>query len=687
MKVDYTPFGGGLDLVTGTIGVKPGRVASSLNFEQVFGRMGYRRIDGYERFDGRPQPHLARYFAQEFDQGSIEIFAADAITGTTAAATVLAVVLDSGTWGDGTAAGSLYVVLTAGEWVATQNILKGGLPAAVAVSNTFEGRAQTSADHESYLSQAREQRRALIQKVPGEGAVLGVGIHNDEVYAARNAAGGLTASLWRSSGAGWVLVSEGLLPGGRFEFVSTNFSGDATQNILLGCDGRNIPFRLIGTVYTEMAPIFGSQATSATSLAVTVGSKVFTLVQTARSYSVGDVLLIHSSASAANRMTGTVTAYAHPNLTVSVTTVVGAGAFADWRLGLASFQDKPYLLTAHKDHLFLAYPRGQLQASNLGDPMVYTTTAALFGMGEELTGLASLKGAVLGVFCDNRISLLNGSSSLDWSLGIHAQNIGTKLHTVQENAGNALFLGERGMVSMQATDAFGSFEPAICSRDVKPLLDAKLPLVVGSRLVRGKYQYRMYFSDGTAISAGITTPSASLQPEDVSFLALAYLHTVSCLVGGSIADEDWLLFGTSDGYVMREDIGASFDGAAIDSSIRLHFNNFKSPAAKKRYYKLTLEMESADDVQILFRQLHDLSDGFYFDSLTQSATSPGSGGEWDIDTWDSFFWSTPLAVQVEANVDGVSKSMSVVLFHESAIDQPFTLQGLLTQYKLLGLSR
>ena len=687
MKVDYTALTGGLDLVSGSIGVGPGRVASALNFEQVFGKVGYRRIDGYERFDGRAQPHKATYYVQEFKQGSAQINPGDAITGATAAATVLAVVLESGTWGGGNAAGVLYVVLTAGDWVTDQAIRRAGITVAVAASGTFEGRAQTSADHALYLSQAAEQRRAAIQKVPGSGAVLGVAIHDGVVFAARNAADGLTASLWRSSGAGWVLVRSGLLPAGRFEMVSTNFSGDSKKTVLLGCDGVNVPFRWNGTAYAEMAPIFSTQATSASSIAVGAGSQTFTVVEAGRSYVAGDVLIIHSSANAGNRMSATVTSYAHPTLVVDVTSIVGSGTFTDWRIGLANFEDKPYLMTAHKDHLFLAFPRGQLQTSNLGDPMLYTSTAVLFGVGEEITGLASMKGSVLGVFCGNRISLLNGSSKVDWALGVHAQNIGTKARTVQENAGNALFLGERGMVSMEATQSFGSFEPAICSRDVKPLLDAKLPLVVGTRLVRGKYQYRMYFSDRSVLSACVLSPSSAIQPRDVSFMPYEYAHTPSCLASGAINGEDWLLMGTSDGWVMREDVGTSFDGAVIESALRLHFNHFKNPATKKRFYKLTLELDSQDAVTLRFRHVFDLSDGVYFDSLTQTASSPGSGGQWNVDGWDSFYWSLPSAVQVEANVDGIAKSMSIVLWHSSATDSPFTLQGVLTQYNFLGLSR
>ena len=687
MKVDYTLMSGGLDLVSGSVGVQPGRVAEALNFEQVFGKVGYRRVDGYERFDGRPQPHLARYYVQEFDQGASEILVGDMLTGATAQAEVIGVELSSGSWAAGTAAGLAYVVLVAGEWVAGQDILRSGTAIAKASVDTYQGRAQTSATHAEYLLQAVNKRRSVIQAVPGSGPVRGVAIHDGVVFAVRDVSDGQSAALWKSTDSGWASVRSGLLPGGRFEFISTNFSGDAKKQVLIGCDGRNIPFVWDGKDYKEIAPIFSTQSTSATSFSIGTGSKAFTVVEAGRNYVAGDSVLIHCSANAANRMSGTVTSYTHPTLTINVTGVVGSGTFTDWRIGLANFEDKPYMVTAHKDHAFLAYPRGQLQTSNIGDPLLYTSSAALFGLGEEITGMASLKGAVLGVFCNNRISLLEGSSKIDWVMGIHAQNLGTKSYTVVENAGNALFLGERGMVSMQAADTYGSFEPAICSRDVKPLLDSKLKMVVGARLVRGKYQYRMYFSDGSILSACILSPAAAIQPKNVSFMRMERPHKVSCLASGSISGEDWMVFGTDDGFVMREDVGSSFDRAVIESALSLHFNHFKSPAQKKRFYKMTVELDSADAVQIRFKQLFDLSDGFYNDSVTYSAASPGAGGRWDVNSWDSFYWSLPSANQVEANVDGVSKNMGLVLWHESAIDAPFTIQGLLTQFKTMGLSR
>src|SRR5258708_8273506 len=54
------PFPGGLDLTTPALRLPPGALRDCLNFEVAeFG--GYRRVDGYERVDGRAAPSAASY--------------------------------------------------------------------------------------------------------------------------------------------------------------------------------------------------------------------------------------------------------------------------------------------------------------------------------------------------------------------------------------------------------------------------------------------------------------------------------------------------------------------------------------------------------------------------------------------------------------------------------------------------
>lgn len=686
-QVNYTPFTGGLDLVSSAMAVAPGRLADCTNVEQVFGKAGYRRIDGYERYDGRAQPSKASYSLQVFKLGTTEIHVGDIVTGAAATAEVVAVVLESGAWGAGTAAGILVVTSVSGAFVDAEAIKVSTISRATADGATVPG-SISEANNTAYLALAREAARAKIQKVPGTGPVRGVAVYRGDVYAVRNAADDKTATLWKSSAAGWVSVRTGMYPGGLYRFRVANFSAASTTIALFGVNGRGRMFKYDGLAFTYAAPIYGSEATSTSSVAIGTGDKTFTITETTRSWQVGDSLIAWDQGNAANWMSGTVKTYSGTSLVITVTATGGSGSPAAWEIGRLDFTDKPFDVSAHKDHLFLAYPLGQLQSSNLGNPMTYTTSAALFGLGDEITGIASLKGAVLGIFCRTKIHMLSGSSAVDWQMELHSQNAGAKFGTLQENVGNAILLDTKGVMSLQATQAFGNFEPAIFSRDVKPYLDARITRVVGSRMVRGKYQYRLYFDDGVRMTAAILSPNAVIQPKDVSFTKQETPHIVTCTAEGDMNDgTDGAFFGTTDGYVMREDAGTSFDGQVIRAVLRLQFNQFKLPANKKRFRKLVLELEAQDSVDINFRQQFDYSDGMYAASGTQEAGAGGGGGTWDASSWDTFYWSQPIVTQAEANIDGVGRNMSLLLWHESANDRPFVLQGLLTHYSVLGLAR
>lgn len=66
---------GGLDLVTPPLFVEPGRLVDCLNYECV-DKVGYKRIDGFERYDGAGSPSAARYWQAVTDviDGGVDVF-------------------------------------------------------------------------------------------------------------------------------------------------------------------------------------------------------------------------------------------------------------------------------------------------------------------------------------------------------------------------------------------------------------------------------------------------------------------------------------------------------------------------------------------------------------------------------------------------------------------------------------
>ncbi len=115
----FFPLEGGLDLVTPAQRIKPGRVLGAKNYEPN-DEGGYRRIKGYERFDGLPSPSGAEYAILNFDQGTgTELVAGDVIAGGTSGAT--------GTGGTATLQGGSAAVGEAGA-IAGKALVDAGAP-------------------------------------------------------------------------------------------------------------------------------------------------------------------------------------------------------------------------------------------------------------------------------------------------------------------------------------------------------------------------------------------------------------------------------------------------------------------------------------------------------------------------------------------------------------------------------
>lgn len=228
----YIALGGGIDTETAVLAVAPGFVREAWNFEQAVDG-GYKRIAGYERYDGRPAPSEAQYATLPVTlTGSLAVGAS--VTGSATGAT--GVVLRTRT-------GEIDVYLANGtDFETGEALVVAGTPV-----GSISGFVQTGIDPE-VQADAADIRRALIQAVPGEGPIRGVVKYGGSVFAFRDAA--TSKRMYKATPAGWVLVATpSLQKGGNLECVPYNF-GDGVK--LYGCDGVNKAFCFDGATYTEI---------------------------------------------------------------------------------------------------------------------------------------------------------------------------------------------------------------------------------------------------------------------------------------------------------------------------------------------------------------------------------------------------------------------------------------------------
>lgn len=692
---DYAQFTGGMDQASSALQIKAGRLAYCRNFEEVFGKRGYTMIRGYERFDGHlNHPSQATYRVLAFTAGNASgpTVAGDVVTDVTGTITAKWIMssITSGSTAGGDAAGFMVLFdLAGGDFLAAGQIRKAGVQCATASAPTTQ--ASIGYDfHQTALTATRTYVRSLIAHPTGSGAILGGAVFNDAVYVARNVAGDATATLWRSSAAGWVPVRTGLHPSTSYRFKEANFTGDPANVKLYMVNGRD---RLASiskaNAFTKAAPIFGSEATSTSSVSIATGAKTFTVVQGARDYVAGDAVTIWRDTDVTQYMAGLVTAYnaGTGQLDVNVTSSsAAAGPFTNWEIGLTDYSDKPYLVAEHKDHLFLAYPNGQLQTSNLGDGMVYTTTATLFGVGQEITAMSSLKGKALAVFGRRRIDVISGSSQLDWSKDPYTDQSGAVRDSVQDNDGNPIYFDSKGLSTLAATQNFGNFAAAIFGRDAKKTLDAKRSLVIASRMAFGNNQYRLYFTDGTVLRMTLMAGGGTqaMSPSNISPTLSQYDDVPATVFQGVINGEERMFFGTDTGRVMEEDVGTSFDGASIDYVLRLPFNHLKAPGIDKLFHKLEMEMVGGTALTLNFRQVFDYDDST-FATASDSIPFPGTGSLFDVGAFNDMVFDRGEMYRAEADIDGQGRNIALLIWASSDYAEPVTLQGLLLYFTLLGV--
>ena len=158
-NVEHYVLRGGLDLISSPLTIDPGRLWRALNVEPA--EAGYRRIAGYERFDGRPSPSDAAYWMLGRTLTGTEPGIGDTITGLTSMATgVLLKVVD-----DEYVLGEVVGTFQSGE-----NLEDAGTAVATAAGLTRKFGAASIDDDLDYRDLAATARREDIAKVPGEGA-------------------------------------------------------------------------------------------------------------------------------------------------------------------------------------------------------------------------------------------------------------------------------------------------------------------------------------------------------------------------------------------------------------------------------------------------------------------------------------------------------------------------------------
>jgi len=705
-KASYYPLGGGLDVVTPALSVNPGRALAMVNYEPWYNG-GYRRIDGFERFDGRPKPHLQTFVGFDLDTVAGIVVGTTLLTGDTSGAIGLVVAI-SGL--------SVAVTKVTGTFVSeTCNT------SAYTITNIpTPSQAIDEATEQTFQLATEDEYRADIDVVPGANPVRGIWQRGSNVYAIRDNVGATAGILHLSSAAGWTTTGVTMA---EYIFFDAGGGGAAAA---LPVEGDTVTGGTSGATGTVHRVVLHSGATGTNDAA---GYLVLTGVA-GGPFSDNEKLQVggtdRADADGANATfafsnggvyrfvnhnffgaSSTFRTYGcngvDPGFEIDENNVVSPILFPQTALADQPAFNTPFLIEEHRNYLFFAYPGGSIQHSVIGEPLVFNgfLGAAEFGMGDEVTGLNSVVGGVLVITSTRETRGLFGQDISDWNLKLIGEQTGGALFSTQK-IDTVYALDDLGITSIARTDAFGDFAGATVSQLVQPIVSSLRNKLTDSTIVRESNQYRTYFNDGSCLimyvpSAGsVNRERASTETRvGVQFGFASYPFAINIAYNSEDENSQEIsYFAGDDGYVYQDRVGRSFDGGVISAYVRLAFNQVGSPTYRKRFRRVDLELSAENTVAMQFSSDITYGSPEVSSGLTSLTTVDipeisifGGGGFWDDSNWDQFNWDAQNISTARANLTGTGENVGFLIFTEDAVSNPFVIQGITLHYDMRRLQR
>jgi hypothetical protein len=674
VQISYFPLRGGLNLVTPPLSMPDGMCMEALNFEvDIDG--GYRRIAGYERFDGQAQPSSAVYRIVRctfIDTVSV----GDTITGETSGATGYVIaVTDS------------YIAFTKsfGLFIEAENIQVAAVTKAVSTSAAALGGAETARLNAEYLHAAANVYRADILPITGSGSILGVHRYNNNTYGFRNNLGGTAADMYVSSGAGWVKIDLGY----QVEFTNANVNVLDLDTLTQGGVTATI-----NRVVLETGSLLSGVNTGRLILTLPAGGNF--AAGAASTSSGGTITLSGAEAAITLAPNGRYECINHNfgGLATGIKMYGASGVheafefdgtvYVPLRTGMVI--DTPKHIIAHVNYLMLSFD-GSTQHSAVGNPYSYTVIngAGELAMGDTIRGFLSLVGSnatsALAVFTTNKTAILYGTGADNWQLVTYSFESGAFDYTMQ-SIGQGYALDTLGIRQLAASQDFGNFANSQVSKLIRPFIETRVTKSIGSCIVRLRNQYRLFFNDNYALH--VTFDNGQV----LGIMPVKFAHSFNCVASFETnSGEEYVLAGGTDGYVYRMEKGTSFDGESIEHYVNLSFSYMKNPRSRKRFRKALYELSGNNYTE--FETGYQL--GYASNEINQGVNAENSknGAQvfWDEFVWDNFYWDGKSISPSEQDLTGTAENISLILRGDSAVFRPFTINSAIIHYTVRRMQR
>ena len=352
--------------------------------------------------------------------------------------------------------------------------------------------------------------------------------------------------------------------------------------------------------------------------------------------------------------------------------------------------------TIHDNHLVVA-----------GDPttpntLYYSATGDIDSFSGSGSGSITLEDKIVGlksfrnelfIFCQNSIfKLQNINNSSTIAVVPVTKNIGwLDGQTIQEIAGDLIFLAPDGFRTVAGTARIGDVELGTISQAIQPIINkivaASSSLQFSSVVLRDKSQYRMFYSsltDNTTNSKGII---GTLRQNGFQWSETSGIQAPAIASGFDSNGVEKFYHGDRDGYIYNHDTGNNFNPAGTSTNIEAEYQSpdfdYGDLGTLKTLEFVKLSFTPEGDCQPTLRYKFDYDSNTTPQPLDITLESIPQPALFGTATFNSAKFGAAQQPLVRQALTGSGHSNFFRIFSEDT-NAPYTINGLYINFRPAG---
>ena len=350
------------------------------------------------------------------------------------------------------------------------------------------------------------------------------------------------------------------------------------------------------------------------------------------------------------------------------------------------------IVASYREHMFYAGMSGTPQELVFSIPFDEDDFTSGQGAGsvkvdDTIVGLKVFRDSLF-IFCQNRIFKLTGSSSANFAVTPVTRNIGCiNGKTIQEFAGDLIFLGPDGLRTVAGTQNIGDVNLGTISSNVQSIFDDNI-LDSGSFesvIIPEKTQYRLFFSKSAGLETRTQGIICVLKQQENGQQAYEFSEvkgikpscTDSFIEEGNIL----VLHGGFDGYIYRQEEGNDFDGEAINAKYRSSDLTMNDPGIRKHMQRVIVNFkpESSIDADLFVR--YDYESAASSRPAAYPLDSSDIAGIYGVSTYGGPTYGGASQPLVRQAVEGSGFAVALRV-NDGGITAPYSLKGFQLEFDL-----